>query len=198
MRRSVFFILMIVFSVLWTQCTETDRDFEQHEQIQNNLRQLVDSMYSDYVQEVPGFVLYDDVVYDVTHTNASPYVAEGNLITTPDDLSWFLSRLLSGEGVLSFYTVNTLMMQCLPSGGLGTGSYGCGLSYTNNLGFGHTGAIEGYLSKMVYDPDLNFTFVAYTNAWNLNGGIESLEKQMIQVLEEIAFRSRKIVREATR
>ncbi len=149
-------------------------------------------------QELPepytqGFVLYNNEIFNVTSSNVSPFVAEGNLITTPDDLTRFLGLLLSGQGVLDFYTVNTLMMDCLPTGNISGSSYGCGLSYTPNLGFGHAGAQEGYLAIMAHDPELNFTIVAYTNAWNLNGGIESLENQMINFLEYIAHRSKAIV-----
>ncbi|MDD2813412.1 MAG: hypothetical protein PHF53_08385, partial [Bacteroidales bacterium] len=68
--------------------------------------------------------------------------------------------------------------------------YGCGLSYTNNLGYGHTGAVEGYLSLMAYDPILDFTVVAFTNGWNLNDGMAGLEYQVINVLEAISYESK--------
>lgn len=141
---------------------------------------------------VPGYVLYGGEVHDVTESNMSAFVAEGNLITTPEDLALFLNTLLSGRGVLSNHTVNSLMMDYLPTGGTGAGGYGCGLSYTNHLGYGHTGAHEGYLSLMAYDPVMDFTVVAYTNAWDLSNGVESLIYQLINILEDIAYESKLI------
>lgn len=142
---------------------------------------------------VPGYVLYDNEVLNVTGSNMSANVAEGNLITSPDDLSLFLSKLLSGQGVLSYYTVNTLMMNCLPTGGIGAGGYGCGLSYINNLGYGHNGAHEGYLSIMAYDPVNDFTVVAFSNAWNFNESIDSLIDQLINFLEAACYKSKAII-----
>lgn len=136
---------------------------------------------------VNGYVLYENNVYDVTNANVSQFVAEGNLITTLDDLSNFLHTLLSGGGVLSNNTINTLMMNCIPSGTIGAVSYGCGLSYTNNLGYGHNGATEGYLTLMKSDPSRNFTVVIFTNAWNLNNGLISISEQLTNILEEIAY-----------
>jgi D-alanyl-D-alanine carboxypeptidase len=142
---------------------------------------------------MPGYVLYNHEVYNVTNSNISANVAEGNLITSPDDLSLFLSKLLSGNGVLNFNTVNSLMMNYLPTGGIGAGGYGCGLSYTNNLGYGHSGAHEGYLSLMAYDPEIDFTVVAFTNTWNLNEDMNSLVYQLINLLENSCYKSKAII-----
>lgn len=142
----------------------------------------------------PGYVLYDNEQYDVTQSNISANVAEGNLITTPGDLSRFLSALLSGQGVLNYHTVNTLMMNYLPTGNSNAGGYGCGLTYTNQLGYGHTGAHEGYLSIMVSDPELDFTAVAFTNVWNLNEGMSSLVEQLLNLLESSCYQSKATVR----
>jgi D-alanyl-D-alanine carboxypeptidase len=149
-------------------------------------------------QDIPepnasGYVLYDSEVHDVTCSNISANVAEGNLITSPDDLSRFLSKLLSGKGVLNYNTVNTLMMNYLPTGGIGAGGYGCGLNYTNNLGYGHSGAHEGYLSMMAYDPEIDFTVVVFTNAWNLNEDMNSLVYQLINLLEKTCYKSKAII-----
>ena len=141
----------------------------------------------------PGYVLYDSEVYDVTSSNISANVAEGNLITSPDDLAHFLSKLLSGQGVLNYNTVNTLMMNYLPTGGIGAGGYGCGLNYTNNLGYGHSGAHEGYLTMMAYDPEIDFTVVVFTNAWNLNENMNSLVYQLINLLEKTCYKSKAII-----
>lgn len=153
---------------------------------------------SDQVMEnpfIPGYVLYGDEVYDIVSSNVSPYVAEGNLVTTPNDLARFLRKLLSGNGVLNNYTVNNLMMNCLPVSQKSAAGYGCGLEYLHNLGYGHSGATEGYLTYALYDPAMDFTVMVYTNAWNMNEGMPSLTYQITDLLQEICYRSKAIIME---
>lgn len=141
---------------------------------------------------VSGYKLYENMIYDVTKSNMSANVAEGNLATTPDDLSRFISQLISGRGVLNTNTIS-LMTDFIPTGASSSDKYGCGLSYMNNLGFGHTGAHEGYLSLMAYDPEIDFTIVAYTNTWNLNDDFNSLSKQFVELLGNVAVGSKAII-----
>lgn len=142
---------------------------------------------------VPGFVLFDNQTYDVTQSNISANVAEGSLITTPDDLGRFLRNLISGKGLLNPHIVNNIMMNYLPTGNINSGGYGCGVTYTNNLGYGHTGAHEGYLSLMASDPDSDFTIVIFTNVWNLGDGMTSLVDQILGLLENTSYKAKSIV-----
>lgn len=143
---------------------------------------------------VPGYILYNNEVYDVTKSNISANVAEGNVITSPDDLSLFLRKLLSGQGVLSHHTVNAQMMNYLPTFTSQAGGYGCGLSYTNNLGYGHSGAHEGYLTIMASDPAMDFTVVVFTNVWNLNEEMTSLVYQLINLLENTCYSTKALMK----
>jgi D-alanyl-D-alanine carboxypeptidase len=142
---------------------------------------------------VPGYVLTADSLVNVTMSNISANVGEGTLLTTPYDLSHFLRKLLSGQGVLSPHLVNSVMMNCLPNGSIYAGGYGCGLSYLNNLGYGHSGAHEGYLSQMAYDPQIDFTIVVFTNGWNLKGGTSTLFDQLTCLLENNCYKAKQIV-----
>ncbi len=149
-------------------------------------------------QQIPapfatGYVLAVDSVHNVTLSNMSANVAEGTLITTSNDLGLFLRKLLSGQGVLNAHIVNSVMMNCLPTSGTTAGGYGCGLTYINNLGYGHTGAHDGYLSQMVYDPGSGFTVVAFTNAWNLTSGMATLIEQLTLLLENNCYQAKAIV-----
>ena len=141
----------------------------------------------------PGYVLYENEVYEFTNQNVSATLAEGNLISTPDDLSIFIRKLFSGQGVLNFNTVYSLMMSHLPTGNQLAEGYGCGLRYMNMLGYGHTGAIAGYLSIMVCDPQMDFTVVAFTNAWNFNEGVTGLSKQLNDLLKNTCYTSKAFV-----
>ncbi|MCG2790816.1 MAG: beta-lactamase family protein [Actinomycetia bacterium] len=142
---------------------------------------------------VPGYILTADSLVNVTLSNMSANVAEGNLITTPNDLGHFLKKLLSGQGVLSPHLVNSVMMNYLPTGSIYAGGYGCGLTYLNNLGYGHNGAHEGYLSQMAYDPQTGFTVVVFTNCWNLKDDMSTLLDQLIYLLENNCYKAKQIV-----
>lgn len=130
---------------------------------------------------------------DVTLSNISANVAEGNLITTPYELSHFLRRLLSGQGVLTHNTVNSIMMNWFPTSNLSSGGYGCGLTYSINLGFGHNGAHEGYLSQMAFDPSTGFTVVVFTNTWDVSDGMSSIGDQMYNILITACYGAKNIV-----
>lgn len=136
-----------------------------------------------------GYIFSNEGTLDVSTSNISANVAEGNLITTPKDLSNFAKKLLSGNGILTTHTVNSVMMNYVPSSDLKAGGYGCGLNYTNNLGYGHTGAHEGYLSFMAYDPDNDLTYVAFTNTWNIKAGMKTLGGQL-EMLERIIYKTK--------
>lgn len=143
---------------------------------------------------ITGYSVYGDTVVNSTISNISANVAEGNLITTPDELSRFLLQLLTGNGVLTLHNVNSIMMNCLPNDGTTNSTYGCGLTYTNNLGYGHTGAHEGYLSQMACDPNTGFSVAIFTNALDFTSGITSVANQSYGLLENTCYQAKAIVR----
>jgi D-alanyl-D-alanine carboxypeptidase len=149
-------------------------------------------------QQIPapfasGYLLSTDTVKNVTLSNISANVAEGDLITTPYDLSLFLRKLLSGQGILSPTIVNTIMMNYIPTTNSGiAGGYGCGLMYTNNLGYGHNGAHEGYLSQMAYDPQSDFTVVVFTNCWNVKSDMATLIEQLTDLLQNNCYKAKEM------
>jgi D-alanyl-D-alanine carboxypeptidase len=136
---------------------------------------------------------YSPDINECTVSNISANVAEGNLITTPDDLSRFLRLLIRGEGVLKSYIVNSVMLvPLIPPDTVTT--YTCGIMYLMNLGYGHNGAHEGYLSRMVTDPEADFTAVIYTNAWNTStGDISGIVEQLNSLLDETCYKAKNIV-----
>lgn len=136
---------------------------------------------------VPGYEYLPDGITDATVSNLSCNVAEGNIITTPDDLSKFLRTLLRGEGVLNPVWVNGIMLPIPPA------TYGCGLYYSLNLGFGHNGAQLGFRSRMVTDPEVDFTAVVFVNCRNMNNGLTSFNYQGNFLLEEACYRAKSIV-----
>ena len=141
---------------------------------------------------VPGFVHIPGTIQNVTVSNISGNVAEGNLITTPSDLALFIRKLMRGEGVLSSNLVYSTMLNCLPATPGSLSLYGCGVNNINILGYGHTGAHEGYLSQMIHDPVTDVTLVIYTNGWDLREGINSIRVTMNH-MQEALYKVKRIV-----
>ncbi len=141
----------------------------------------------------PGY-LYLPQVIDVTNQNMSANVAEGNLITTPDDLARFAHRLFRGHGVLNSFTVNIEMLKpMVPPDTMQ--NYTCVVEYYRNLGYGHGGNHPVYNSLMVCDPVNDFTCVAFINGWNAaTGGNTGIIEQVKTVIYESAYRSFHITR----
>lgn len=153
------------------------------------------SLGTDTLIPAPGArsFYYLPAVYDVTYQNMSANVAEGNLISTPSELAWFARRLFRGEGVLSSYTVNNIMLHPLVPPDTVRG-YACGVEYYPNLGYGHGGDSPAFSTRMVSDPVSGFTCVVFTNAWNLStGGDAGIIEQVKTLLMESCYRSRYIV-----
>lgn len=140
-----------------------------------------------------GYEIRNRQIQDVTQSNISGNVAEGNLITTPSDLAVFLRTLLRGEGPLSNQTVHSVLMKYAPRSANDPGGYACGLAYSKELSYEHSGAHEGFLSVMCYDPENDLTIVTFTNTWNLNGGMNTMFDQISTLLEKIAYQTKKIM-----
>lgn len=90
--------------------------------------------------------------------NMSINVAEGNLISTPEQLARWNRALVTGTAGLDVSTVDS--MKCaIPAGA--TDCYGLGIQQFSGLGFGHTGAHNGYLSVMLHDPAIDVSIVLF-------------------------------------
>ncbi len=62
----------------------------------------------------------------------------------------------------------------------------------NQLGYGHTGAHEGYLSQMEHDPVTDVTVVMYTNGWDLREYMTSLLGTMNH-MQDALYKIKRIV-----
>jgi D-alanyl-D-alanine carboxypeptidase len=132
---------------------------------------------------------YSPAVVECTESNISANVAEGSLISNADELSRFMRSLLRGEGVLSSVFVNNYML-VIPKTSFDNLNYALGITYAQNLGWGHTGSHEGYYTRMVSDPVNDITIVAFVNSWN---EVPGTEIPLIMKLEEACYKARYIV-----
>lgn len=117
--------------------------------------------------------------------NMSVNTAEGNLISTPEQLALWNRALLTGRAGLDDTTVG--LMKCtVPAGE--TSCYGLGFQLFPGLGYGHTGAHNGYMSVMLYDPANDVSLVLFFSLLDYHAmGVEG------RLLFDIATQARSIL-----
>jgi D-alanyl-D-alanine carboxypeptidase len=126
---------------------------------------------------VDGFVWDGTMLTNATASNMSGNIAEGNIITTPRDLAAWGYNLMHGKAGLDSSTVE-LMKNGLPTSATSATTYGLGILYSPALGYGHNGAHEGYLTLMFYRPEIDVTYVLFTNVWDVSDALNSIAKQL--------------------
>ena len=112
-----------------------------------------------------GYQWMNETFADVTIFNMSPFVGNGNMITTPLDLATWCKRLLTGRAGLTSTTVEMMKAGLLEKEG-STTTYGLGIIFDEKLGYGHGGAHAGYLTHMYYKPEIDTAFVIMSNVWD--------------------------------
>ncbi|PIS18981.1 MAG: hypothetical protein COW19_10930 [Zetaproteobacteria bacterium CG12_big_fil_rev_8_21_14_0_65_55_1124] len=119
-----------------------------------------------------------------TQDNLSGQVAEGNIISTPADLARWVKLLVTGHsGVTKPYA--DMMLAC---GRQGKDCYGLGVFYRKNLGYGHNGAHQGYLSLMLYNPDDDVALIVFSTIVDSDHLKDEMTVQM-----RVASRARQIL-----
>ncbi|MDD2625085.1 MAG: serine hydrolase [Candidatus Riflebacteria bacterium] len=113
--------------------------------------------------KVLGYNYFGGNSFDVPSGNMSWQVACGNLTTTAAELAQWGHLLYSGNAGIQKSHLNQMMNGKTVTAST---SYGLGCHIIDGLGYGHTGATEGYLSFMFHDPNLKATFVLYANVLN--------------------------------
>lgn len=112
-----------------------------------------------------GYTFAEGQLVETTQDNMSANVAEGNLITTPEDLAEWAWLLYTGQAGLDPQTVS-MMQRMQPNNS--NGVYGLGCTFTQGLGYGHDGAHAGYLTTMRYTPDNQVAVVIMSSLLNFD------------------------------
>ena len=92
---------------------------------------------------------------ETTEDNMSANVAEGNIIGTPADMARWIKTLLSGNGPLTKEQITR--MTTPPAGS--TEKYALGIQSYTDIGMGHTGAHQGFMNLVAYNPQDDLTLV---------------------------------------
>ena len=90
-----------------------------------------------------------------SETNMSGFVADGNIVSTPADISRWIELLQTGKAGIS--AANVALMNEMRVADGNHEVYGLGLVYNKGLGFGHDGFQPSYLSTLRYNPDTKTT-----------------------------------------
>ena len=114
----------------------------------------------------PGYIYFQGVTTDATQDNMSMHIGEGNITSTPVGIARWVRRLVRGEAGPNAAAVQAMTTPSPQSAATGR-NYGLGMSYVSGLGYGHTGANQGYLSLMVHDPAADVTTILYFNVWDM-------------------------------
>jgi len=136
-----------------------------------------------------------DQSLNLTTQNMSANVGEGNVISSPRDLSKFYHLLLSGQAGIKMAYVSNYMMACVPTSQINSTGYGMGLFNYKNLGYGHGGDGSGISVRCYTDPTDNFTVFVLSNCWNFNNGpsdMSLLNKQTL-ILHNLMFETKDLV-----
>lgn len=125
---------------------------------------------------ITGLIRYPDKTVVTDLINASAHVAEGNGCGAMNELNQYIRTLMKGENILEQSSLNLMKTAKGPAPAPGNNDYALGCFHIKNLGYGHNGATQGYLSLMVYDPDTDISVIVLLPYWDLREGTESLKK----------------------
>lgn len=117
---------------------------------------------------------------NTTEDNMSVHVTEGNIVSTPADITNWIRLLLTGEAGVDPANVE-LMKQMVPADEA-HGLYGLGLVFNDGLGFGHDGAHVSYVSTLRYNPENGITVLASANFIRIDP-----EEPVMSSFYELAF-----------
>jgi CubicO group peptidase (beta-lactamase class C family) len=95
-------------------------------------------------------------------TDMSIPLGGGGIVSTPVDLTLFSDALFSGRLV----SENSLKQMKTMKDHLGMGLFQ--MPFYEKTGFGHNGAIDGFVSLFVWFPDGNISFACISNGTNYN------------------------------
>ena len=118
------------------------------------------------VPYAPGYSLINGTLLETTQDNMSAHVAEGNMITTPNDLARWVKLLYTGKAGLEQKYVD-MMTNVNPTGEAHV-NYGLGTSYIEGLGYGHNGAHMGYMTVMAYAKEEDVAIVLFSSVLNFD------------------------------
>lgn len=146
-------------------------------------------MPSPYIK---GFILEDNKQEITEKKNVSGKIAEGNGIGSMKDLATYIRSLMKAESVLNAQSVELMKNKKGPATTLADNNYALGCFHLENVGYGHNGATEGYLSLMMHDPQTDVTTIVLLPFWDLRNGGQHFKECML-AMNKAGVESKKIL-----
>jgi len=138
---------------------------------------------------IESFVYTNGIKINTTVQNYSTHVAEGNIISTPADISKWMTLLITGQTGVNTSSVDQMKM-VIPTNEPGLNAhYGLGICHIDELGYGHGGALLSYLLIDFYNPDTGTTILVAANFWDLeivvaqNNGMIEFAKNAVNAVQ---------------
>lgn len=138
---------------------------------------------------IKSTILTEKGIEIIDKKNASSHVAEGNGCGSMEALNKYIRTLMKGTNVLNPDAVRLMQL----SVGVGENNkYAFGCSKFPNLGYGHSGATEGYLSLMLYDPETDVSVIVMMPFWDLRNGKASFTRPF-QAITDAGWTARSVL-----
>lgn len=99
--------------------------------------------------------------------NMSIHVTEGDMISSPADITRWIELLLTGKAGLTPQTV--ALMEEMLAADVSHGVYGLGLTFNDGLGYGHDGAHLSFVSTLRYNPATKTTVLMVSTLLKAGG-----------------------------
>lgn len=127
--------------------------------------------------------------------NMSPFVADGNIVSTPADVSKWIEKLLTGQAGISMQNVEKMKEMRVADADHGV--YGLGLTYNEGMGFGHDGFQLSYASTVRYDPKTQTTVLGLATFFKLADSTKNFKPEFLKValgVQNTALRASQIAK----
>lgn len=137
---------------------------------------------------ISGWLKVNNNLIEITRSNVSFAVSEGNIITTPADLAIWANALYATNTILNA-DLHAQMIDGIPTNEEHV-NYGLGTEKNPpDIGYGHNGARPAYMTIMRYHPPSKTSYVLFANfldADDLEGqgeGMSNIVREAIQAVE---------------
>ncbi len=123
--------------------------------------------------------------------NMSAHVTEGDIVSTPADITRWIELLMTGKAGLTPQSV--AKMQEMEVADVSHGVYGLGLTSNQGLGFGHDGAHLSFVSTLRYNPANRTTVLMVANFIAVGGKENANFLEVAYGVRDTALRAAQIV-----
>ncbi len=117
--------------------------------------------------------------------NMSAHVTEGDMISTPADITKWIELLLTGKAGLTPQSV--ALMKEMEVADVSHGVYGLGFTFNEGLGFGHDGAHLSFVSTLRYNPANQTTVLMVANFIIIGGPPENPNANFLEVAYGVRY-----------